>query len=86
MLPLGHWSSNASQSNYFSCSGTSQMQSKPHMNVGVLYESFSNSQKECCAKTNSNISLITTLREGEVCIQDASREASSHMMTSFDEA
>lgn len=85
MLPLGHWSDNGSQSHAFACSGTSEMQSKPHMTAGVVYESFSSSQKECSAETDSNISSITVLPEREVCIQDASREASSHLMTSFDE-
>lgn len=86
MLPLGHWSDNGSQSHAFPCSATSEMQSKPHMTAGVVYESFSNSQKECSAETDSNISSITVLPEREVCIQDASREASSHLMMSFDEA
>lgn len=85
MLPSWHCSDNASQSHAFSCPGISEMQSKPHMSAGVIYESFSNPQKECSAETDSNISSITALQERDVCIQDASREASSHLITSFDE-
>lgn len=84
-LPSWHSSDNASQSHAFSCSGISEMHAKPHMNAGVIYESFSNSQKECSAETDSNISSVTALQEREVCIQDPSREASSHLITSFEE-
>lgn len=86
MLPSGHWPDNVSQSHAFSCPGTSEMQSKSHMTASVVYESFSNPQKECSAETDSNISSITALQEREACIQDASREASSQLITSFDEA